>query len=254
MTVSGARPDYGIDAPGLVRAFFAAGFAALLLCAATFTWLRGWAPWGALLTGLLAVVSAYALGMGGYMIYGSRVEKVRNRERLLDLIAWRGDEAVLDVGCGRGLMLVGAARRLATGHAVGIDIWQASDQSANTADGALDNARREGVGERVAVRTADMRALPFDDASFDVVLSHWAVHNLDAESDRDFALSEMARVLKPLGTVLVADIEHRTAYAARLSGLGLTDQRLIVAPLSDAILNIVSFGSFRPAAILARRR
>ncbi len=253
MTSGGGRPDYGIDAPGLVRVFVVTGMVALLLCAAASVWLDVGPPWRALLVGALALVATYALGMGSYMIYGSKVVKVRNRERLLDLIAWRGDEVVLDVGCGRGLMLVGAARRLTTGHAVGIDIWQAADQSANTAQGALDNARREGVDDRVEVRTADMRALPFADASVDVIVSHWAVHNLEAEADRDLALAEMVRVLKPRGTLLLADIEHRTVYAARLNALGLAGQRLVVDPFSDMILNIVSFGSFRPAAILARR-
>jgi len=38
------------------------------------------------------------------------VGKVRERERLLDTLTWRGDEQVLDLGCGRGLMLIGAAR------------------------------------------------------------------------------------------------------------------------------------------------
>jgi len=38
---------------------------------------------------------------------------------------------VLDVGCGRGLLLIGAARRLTTGKAVGVDIWQAEDRVGN---------------------------------------------------------------------------------------------------------------------------
>ena len=185
---------------------------------------RGW--WEAMSTGLIAIVALYSLGMGSFMLHWSRVTKLRERERLLDLVPWRGDEVVLDVGCGRGLLLVGAARRLSTGRAIGIDIWQAEDQSRNSADGVRENAEIEGVADRVEVRTADMRALPFDDAVIDVVVSHWAVHNLDDEDD---------------------------AYAQHLRHLGLTEQRLIVAPLRDTILNLVSFGSFRPAAILAAR-
>jgi cyclopropane fatty-acyl-phospholipid synthase-like methyltransferase len=46
-------------------------------------------------------------------------------------VPWKGDEAVRDVGCGHGLMLVGAARRLTTGKATGIDIWQAEDLTGN---------------------------------------------------------------------------------------------------------------------------
>jgi cyclopropane fatty-acyl-phospholipid synthase-like methyltransferase len=43
----------------------------------------------------------------------------------------RGDETVLDVGYGRGLHLIGAAKRLTTGKAPGVDIWQAEDLSGN---------------------------------------------------------------------------------------------------------------------------
>ena len=44
-------------------------------------------------------------------------------------------------------MVIGAARRLTTGKAVGIDLWSAEDQTANTPEAALDNARIEGVAD-----------------------------------------------------------------------------------------------------------
>ena len=112
------------------------------------------------------------------MVYYSRVTKLRDRERLIEHLSLSGRERVLDVGCGRGLMVVGAAKRLPDGKVVGIDIWQAEDQSANSPDAALTNARLEGVAERVEVQTVDMRQLPFPDQSFDAVVSHWAIHNL----------------------------------------------------------------------------
>ena len=46
------------------------------------------------------------------------------------MIPWRGNETVLDVGTGRGLLMIGAARRLTTGISVGIDIWSAKDPRA----------------------------------------------------------------------------------------------------------------------------
>jgi arsenite methyltransferase len=55
------------------------------------------------------------------MRWGSRVGKLRLRDRLLDTVAWRGDEQVLDAGCGHGLLLLGAARHLTSGRAIGID-------------------------------------------------------------------------------------------------------------------------------------
>src|SRR5437660_1447109 len=80
-------------------------------------------------------------------------------------------EAVLDVGCGRGLLLNAAARRLTTGKAVGVDLWQNADLSNNRPEATLENARLEGVADRVQVKDGDARQLPFADAVFDVVVS-----------------------------------------------------------------------------------
>jgi len=201
----------------------------------------------------LALASVYLLGMGSYMLYGSKIEKIRQREVYLDFIHWRGDEQVLDVGCGRGLMLVAAARRLTTGKATGIDIWEAKDQSSNTREAPLQNAKLEHVSDLVDVLTADMRKLPFADQSFDVVLSHWVVHNLEKESERTTALEEMARVLRPDGQIILADIEFREAYQARLADLGFANVKLVVNPIKDMILSAVSFGSFRPFVISAQK-
>ena len=245
--------DYGIDAPGLVRGFVVAGGIALALTFASAILLWGWRPWGPIVTAVAALFALYALGMASLMIVWSTTIKLREREQFLDLIDWRGDEVVLDIGCGRGLMLVGAGRRLTTGRAIGIDIWQAGDQSANMPDAALANARVEGVADRVEVKTADMRDLPFADASVDVIVSHWAVHNLEDETGRARALSEMARVLRPAGVILLADIACRDFYAHQLATLGFDAQRLVVRPLRDIVLTAVSFGSFRPSAILAQR-
>ena len=244
---------YGIDAPGLVRGFLAAGLALLAMGALAATFGAPLWPPAAWLAPVLGIAALYPLGMFALMLWESLAVKVRGREAILDLVTWRGDEAVLDVGCGRGLMLVGAARRLTTGRAVGVDLWLARDQSSNAKAAPLDNARIEGVADKVDVETADMRALPFAGNSFDVVVSNWAVHNLEAEADRARALSEMVRVLHPGGTILLTDIACRDEYLAKLKALGAGDVRLVVAsPLKDRFLAAVSFGSYRPATIVAR--
>ena len=81
------------------------------------------------------ILAALVCGfMGARMVWDSKYGKVRERERLLDLLTWTGRERVLDVGCGRGLLLIGAAKRLTTGgggSAAGIDLWQQEDLSGN---------------------------------------------------------------------------------------------------------------------------
>lgn len=255
------QPDYGIDAPSVRRGMLAAGIGGALtggLAAATATYATGAvgtaAAW---IAGVCALGAAYGFGMAAYMTYGSRVGKLRTRERLLDLagavVPWTGREAVLDVGCGRGLMLVGAARRLSSGMAVGIDLWRAEDQADNSPDAALENARREGVSDRVKVETGDARALPFADASFDTVMSHWVVHNLPETVDRARALDEMLRVLRPGGILVLADIAHHQAYRAQLEARGLTDLQVRDGGWEARIIGALSGGSFRPQALVGRR-
>lgn len=263
-TAPGAHPDYGIDAPGVRRGMFGAGaggavVAALAAVARTRT-TGGGATAASVVGGLAALAAAYGLGMGAYMTWTSRVGKRRTRERLLDAAgalrpggAWRGDERVLDVGCGRGLMMVGAARRLPAGAAVGVDVWRAEDQADNGPEGALENARLEGVRDRVMVETGDARALPFDDASFDAVLSHWVVHNIDSAADRARALDEMLRVLRPAGVLVLADIANLGEYRAHLAARGVADVHVLDGGWAARISGALSGGTYRPQALLARR-
>lgn len=241
------QPDYGQDAPGLVRGFMLAGAAAATLAAGAAFLSR---PRVAAVLGLAAV---YPFGMAAFMVVWSRSVKVRRRERLLDYLPWRGDEAVLDIGCGRGLLLVAAARRTPRGRAVGVDIWRAEDQNDNRPDAALDNARLEGVDGRVSVETADMRALPYPDGTFDVVVSHWAVHNLPAATERAAALRETVRVLKPGGRVLLADIACQDEYLRLLAELGLEDVHEVETGLGSRLAWVISGSSFRPTAVIGRK-
>src|SRR5207245_11515164 len=105
------------------------------------------------------------------MVWSSRVGKRRMARTLVAAIPWRGDERVLDVGCGRGLLLVEAAKRLTSGRAVGIDLWSSTDQSGNRPSTTLTNAEREGVTQRVEIVTGDATRLTFPAVSFDFVPS-----------------------------------------------------------------------------------
>lgn len=129
---------------------------------------------------------------------------------------------VLDVGAGRGLRLVGAAKRLTTGKAIGIDIWRAVDLSGNTRENALANIKREGVSnDRVEVRTGDIRKTDFADRNFDVVLSLLCRHNIEDDAGRENACREIARVLKPGGTAIIGDYIPTTGYAKLLANSGM---------------------------------
>lgn len=219
---NGQRPDYGIDAPGVVWRWAMKGSGGLALGLACSTVLRSSRPRPArasLALGLLYGLSY--LGRAGLMIWTSKVGKLRERERLLDVLPWRGDETVLDVGCGRGLLLTGAARRLTGGKAVGVDIWQEVDQSGNRPEATWANAWAEGVADRVRVVDGDARRLPFADQSFDAVVSSMVLHNIREESGRRQALEEIARVLKPGGRLVIQDMRHTEEYFDVLCRAGM---------------------------------
>src|SRR5262249_57851946 len=101
-----------------------------------------------------------AAGVFGSYLYSTLRGKFLIWARLLDDLHLHGDEDLLDVGCGRGAVLLAAARRLPEGRAVGADLWRRRDQTGNTRAAAERNAGAEGVAGRVDFLDADARAIP----------------------------------------------------------------------------------------------
>ncbi|MFI1158343.1 class I SAM-dependent methyltransferase [Streptomyces sioyaensis] len=148
-------------------------------------------------------------------------------EELLDELELRGDEQLLDLGCGRGAVLLAGARRLPKGRAVGVDLWRGVDQSGNAQSATSRNAQAEGVHSRVELRTGDLRDVPFSEGEFDVVLSSLAIHNIKDVEGRRRAVAEAVRVLRPGGRLVIVDIGRSVPLygdilgALPVSGLGV---------------------------------
>ncbi|SNY49941.1 class I SAM-dependent methyltransferase [Paractinoplanes atraurantiacus] len=201
--------NYGIDAPRLIAV------PVILIVAGLLQAVLQRSVWP--LIGVVLIAACCALGF-----YASRAGKFVVWSRLLDGLGLRGDEQILDLGCGRGALLISAALRVPQGRAVGVDLWRA-DQSGNGPEATMSNASAAGVTGRVDLRTADITALPFPDAAFDVVISNVVIHNLKAAADRDKAIDEAVRVLRPGGRLLVADLRHTRQYERRLEHSALTE-------------------------------
>jgi arsenite methyltransferase len=216
------RPDYGLDSPAIVTAELVLGAIALLVAA--LVWLLRAHP---LFWIVALLVSFYFLLNALGMIRYSRWGKLRLRDRALRLARWRGDEQVLDVGCGRGLLLVGAAHHLTTGRAVGVDRWIRGALSENRPEAALQNAALEGVADRVAVQDGDVRELPFAEQTFDVAVSNFVIHEMDSRADRERMLGEIVRVLRPGGQVVLVDFIFTGAATQWLQRHGMRDARRV---------------------------
>jgi SAM-dependent methyltransferase len=131
-------------------------------------------------------------------IYAFQVPSIDVAGRALDLAGMRGDEQVLDIGCGNGGYLGTLRARSHRGLMCGADL----------SVGMLHSARRATDGPLLV---SDAQALPFADDAFDVTL---AMHMLYHVPDRGAAVAELRRVLRPGGVALVV-----TNFASHLEEL-----------------------------------
>ncbi len=211
------RADYGFDSP----------YVPIFLCG-----------WGALLIvgGIVLLVTIgprpatvpLAIGLftllsGLSFVYTTRRGKLAVWTELLAALPFDGDETIVDLGCGRGAVLVRAARRVPRGRAVGVDIWRRVDQTGNNSDATRRNLAIEGVIDQARLCTGDMRALPFATGAADVVVSSLAIHNIPDAEGRRRAIEEAYRAVRIGGRVLVADFRATGEYAETLRALGVLD-------------------------------
>ncbi|POX60134.1 class I SAM-dependent methyltransferase [Streptomyces sp. Ru62] len=130
-----------------------------------------------------------------HLIYSDWDAGVRRQGEALDALVGQDRATVLDCSCGIGTQAIGLALR---GHSV-----TGTDLSHRAAARAVREAARRGLSLRTA--TADMRRLPFPDGRFDaVVCADNALPHLLTEHDVRAALTEMRRVLRPAGLLLVS--------------------------------------------------
>lgn len=236
MTATAAtnKPDYGVDAPDVLRNLFLFGVPCLLL--GTFGprqvhlgrvdfLLRPMFFWA----GLLLVIEGLL-----YLLY-VKFGKFRHRDFMLSLHRWRGDEHVLDVGCGRGLLLAGAAKRLAgiggAGRGTGIDIWSNKDMGGNSEAATRHNLELEGIGDRCTLLSVPAQEMPFPDAEFDIITSNLCLHNIYDRETRRRAIQQIARVLKPGGMAILSDYKLTGEYADQLHLAGFSVEKRWGNPL-----------------------
>ncbi len=130
------------------------------------------------------------------------------REGILDHARVEAGDRVLDVGCGTGTLALAAKRRVGPEGAV-----HGIDPSEEMVARAKAKALREGLA--VTFEVASAQKLPFDDASFDVVLSSLMLHHLPDLARKD-AVREIRRVLKPHGRLLVVELIQKPGLLSSL--------------------------------------
>jgi SAM-dependent methyltransferase len=180
------------------------------------------------LTDLLA--SPYNLGFcvynWGFTVLGGRKHDAF-RQRIIELAGLRGDEDILDAGCGTGLTMLRIAKQHPGCKVYGLDL------SPKMIEVARNDAVERGLD--VDLRVGSITGLPYPDEFFDVVLTNIMFHHLDLAEKRQ-AVAEIARVLRPAGRYVSAEfgprarnpLERRltkgdyTLYPSHLAEAGLT--------------------------------
>ena len=136
----------------------------------------------------------------------------RFKELLLDQAAIEPGQRVLDLGCGTGTLAIDAKRHQPDAEVVGLD--------ADPEMLAQARSKAEGAGMELELTEGFSTELPYEDASYDRVLSTLFFHHLDPEPKRVTA-REIARVLRPGGELHVADWGPPSDPAMRLAFQGI---------------------------------
>ena len=210
-----SSPDYDFHMPRLITYPIPAGIVSALFAALLYFLLKEKQPTAAsILAGISILLGLVYLGIFTMLKRITNLERrLKDRDKLLNEIPWKGSEVVLDVGCGNGILLLSAVKRLTTGRGIGIDIW--TEGSGDNRPEAFEaNARIEGVAERVILQNEDARHLPYENGTFDVIISGLTMHHMKAETDK--AMREMARVLKPGGWMVIYDEPSTVFYCSKL--------------------------------------
>jgi len=227
-----AKLSLGIDSPAVVRNLYLGSIFQLLLTGTLFRFHESIVPSSLFPTEYVFQVALWSFAGASvlcalsacHMIYTSLIKKPDIVSNLMfnHLNNLKGNEKVLDVGCGNGILLVELGNKLLqaaeqsqevpTFRLIGIDIWSDKDQTGNTMLKTQKNIKDNNLGNFTQLLTGDMRHIPCQDERFDLVVSSLAIHNLDGQMERVRALKEIMRVLKPGGQLVIWDIFSQKEY------------------------------------------
>jgi len=129
--------------------------------------------------------------------------------KVLDLVldcleGWDGKGKVLDIGCGNGPLTIRTAKEHPQAEIVGIDYWGTAWEYSQGV--CSRNAEIEGVAGRVTFQRASASSLPFDDGTFDVVVSNNVFHEVRDVRNKRELVKEGLRVLKTGGRFVFQDL------------------------------------------------
>ncbi|WP_255552616.1 class I SAM-dependent methyltransferase [Lactobacillus sp. Sy-1] len=182
---------YGLDAPLVPILYIIFG---IMITALNFKSLG-------IIFGLLMIIA------GIIFIHTSLRGKFIIWNRLIGNLNIEPNDKALDLGCGHGAVLIKIAEHLGNDGSIdGVDLWKNRDQSNNSKMATQKNIINSKVRCHTKLLTADVVKLPFEDNQYNLVTASLLFHNIKPKSERERALDEACRVLKPNGTLIIMDL------------------------------------------------
>lgn len=200
------KPKYGNWMPKkfiLIGLIFSLGFTIIAIFV-PILWIRIIAAILTLFCGVNSVYAIYAYYMFSYT-GGNLQEKIHNQ--LINKLPWDGNGKCLEIGCGSASVAIKLAKKFPSASIVASDYWGKTFFEYNEKQCQV-NARIEGVADKIEFQFADATHLPFEDESFDVVISNLTFHEVKGFNgkDRYKLLLEALRVLKKGGCFAFQDL------------------------------------------------
>jgi ubiquinone/menaquinone biosynthesis C-methylase UbiE len=123
---------------------------------------------------------------------------------ILEHLDWVGRDQALDIGCGNAALTLRLAQAYPAARITGIDFWGKNWDYSQQA--CVQNARIAGMADRAVFQKASASALPFEDGSFDLVVSNLTFHEVSDTADKRQVLREALRVVRPGGKFAFQDL------------------------------------------------
>lgn len=254
MFISWWTYDFGYSWP------FTAGHLLVMAGAVSLAALGWWRQWGRWLIAAGLGLALWALA--GAISMHTAIQINEPQRLVTDAFLTHGTGRVLELGAGSGRGTVGLLLARPAATVVAVDLYTGYyGIDDNSPERLQANATIAGVEDRVDIRTADMRNLPFHAGEFDAAMSVAAIDHLSWD-DIERALGETARVLKPGGQLLIVslnpDVWVRVAIPTSIHG-GFWGHSQNPSRWNDALARAgfdVAESGHRPATyyVLATRR
>ena len=130
---------------------------------------------------------------------------------LVDHMKWDGDGTLLDIGCGAGALTIRCAKAYPNANLIGMDYWGAEWSYAK--EQCENNAKAEGVADRIKFRKGDAGNMEFASESFEAAVSNFVFHEVRSQSDKRQVVREALRVVKKGGSFAFQDMfEQKALY------------------------------------------